>query len=215
MARLAAILSSYLFFLVSCSGTTFLAHEFRHLGGQYMARGDTPDSRVIALASLPNPDEPGTPQITQFNLGYLDGFKKRYPQHSFLLPAGDGRFKGEWAAFFTSYKVKSLGPGRVEVETEATYDTFFAPSLFARYEATERDIKPVYTNVRAPIVSLVVGFVVALVLAIAGAVLRLIVRRRAGHQWDMARARRVAAVLVISASIIIASIAWTWWWHGA
>jgi len=179
MARLAAVLSSYLFFLVSCSGTAFLAHESRQLSGQYMAKGETPDSRVIVLASLPNPDKPGTHQIRQFMLGHLDGFKKANPQHSFLLPAGDGRFKDKAAAFFTSYKVKSLGPGTVEVETEASYDTLFAPSLIARYEATERDIKPVYTNVRAPIVAFVVGFAVALVLAFAGAVLQLIVRRRA------------------------------------
>jgi hypothetical protein len=153
----------------------------KQLGGQYMARGETPDPRVVALAFLPDPENPGTPQIRQFNLGYLNGFKKDHPQHSFLLPPGDGRFKDERAAFFTSYRVKSLGPGTVEVETEASYDTKFASSLIARYEATERDIKPIYTNTSLPVAPLIVGFLVALGLAIVGAVMKLILRRRAAE----------------------------------
>jgi hypothetical protein len=173
MAKLAAVLSSYLFFLVSCSGTAFLVREpLKQLGGQYMARGETPDPRVVVVVFMPDPENPGTPQIRQFNLGYLDGFKKAYPQHSFLLPPGDGRFKGRAAGFFISYKVKSLGPGTVEVETEASYDTMFASSLIARYEATERDIKPIYTNTSLPVAPLIVGFSVALVLAIIGAVMK-------------------------------------------
>src|SRR5687767_4067801 len=176
MAKLAAILSSYLFFLVSCSGTAFVVREpLKQLGGQHMARGETPDSRVVVLALLPDPENPGTPQIRQFNLGYLNGFKKAYPQHSFLLPPGEGRFKDR-ASFFTSYKVKSLGPGTVEVETEASYDTVFASSLIARYEANARDIKPIYTNTSLPVAPLIVGFFVALLLAIIGAVMKLILR---------------------------------------
>jgi hypothetical protein len=180
MARLAAVLSSYLFFLVSCTGTAFLAQEpLRQLGGQHMANGRTPDSRVIVLASLPNPDKPGTHQVRQFMLGQLDGFKKANPQHSFLLPPGEGRVEDAAAAFSTTYKVKPLAPGRVEIETDAFHDALFGLSLFARYEATERDIKPIFTSASSPTVGLVAGVFVALVLAIIGAVMKIILRRRA------------------------------------
>jgi hypothetical protein len=180
MAKLAAVLSSYLFFFVSCTGTAFLSQEpLKQLGGQHMGNGGTPDSRVIVLASLPNPERPGTHEIRQFMLGGLDGFKKANPQHSFLLTPGQGRVEDEAAAFSTSYKVKSLAPGRVEVETDAFHDALFGLSLVARYEATERDIKPIYTSASSPIVGLVAGVFVALVLAIIGAVMKLILRSQA------------------------------------
>jgi hypothetical protein len=151
------------------------------IGGKYMAKGERPDSRVIVLASLPHPDKPGTHEIRQFMLGQLDGFKKANPQHSFLLAAGEGRVEDMAAAFSTTYKVKPLAPGRVEIETDAFHDTLFGLSLFARYEATERDIKPIFTSASSPIIGLVAGVFVALVLAIIGAVMKLILRRRAAE----------------------------------
>jgi hypothetical protein len=178
MAKLAAVLSSYLFFFVSCTGTAFIVQEpLRQLGGQHMGNGGTPDSRVILLASVPNPEKPGTNQVRQVMLGQLDEFKKANPQHSFLLPPGEGQV--EDVNLSTSYKVRSLGPGRAEVETDTFHDNPLGVSLFARYEATERDIKPIYTSTSSLIGALIAGVFVALALAIIGAVMKLILRRQA------------------------------------
>jgi hypothetical protein len=180
MAKLAAVLSSYLFFFVSCTGTAFIVQEpLKHLGGKYMANGERADSRVILLASVPNPEKPGTHQVRQVMLGQLDEFKKANPQHSFLLPPGESRIEDEAVILSTSYKVRSLGPGRVEVETDTFHDTPLGVSLFARYEATERDIKPIYTSTSSLIGALIAGVFVALALAIIGAVMKLILRRQA------------------------------------
>lgn len=180
-AKIAVVLSSNLFFVASCTGISILAVDpLKHAGGQYMSMGAAPDLRMMVIASIPDPDKPGSRKLTHVILASLPKFQHVQPDHTFVIPPGEGKIEDSLADMFTSYRVKSLGEGRVEVETTFDHDVPpFGLTIIARYEATDRKITPIYTNASSPGVPLFFGFVGALILAIIGAVMKWVLRRKA------------------------------------
>ncbi|MGH9875412.1 MAG: hypothetical protein ACRD9S_23395, partial [Pyrinomonadaceae bacterium] len=67
----------------------------------------------------------------------------------------------ELTDMFTSYRVKLLGAGRVEVETDSFGS--LGLNIIARYEASEREVKPLYTNTGTPMAALFFGLMGALI----------------------------------------------------
>src|SRR5262245_27650965 len=181
-AKVAALLSSNLFFLASCSGITFLsAQSLPHVGGSQMSRGGVPDPRMMVIASIPDPEAPGQRKLTQVMLASLSRFQSSQPDHSFIIPTGEGEVRDVSADMITSYRVMPLSAGRVEVRTDFSHDVPpLGLNIVARYEATEREVKPLYTNASTPMGALFLGIVGALVLATIGSVMRWMQRRRPG-----------------------------------
>ncbi len=180
--KIAAVLSSNLFFVGSCTGITFLsAQPLKHIGGNYMSRGEAADPRMMVIASIPDPHRPGSRKLTHVFLGDLPEFQSAQPDHTFVIPPGEGMVSDIDS---TSYRVKSLGEGRVEVETDFFHDVPFGSTIVARYEATEREVKPLYTNTPAPPWG--VGLVGALILGFIGALMKWVQQRKAWAGGDAA-----------------------------
>lgn len=138
--RIAAlVLGSSLFFPVSCTtglvvGTKIIAKaEARN-----SLKGDTPHPMAYMVASLPNTAE----KIKAFPLSELDRFKALNPQASFLLPAESASFAIGTHGATVSYVAHPSKPAAQIVEVTLHDDT----GTFFRYEATEKAITPMYTE---------------------------------------------------------------------
>ncbi len=172
-SKIALVLSSNLFFVASCTGITFVsAQSMTHVGGKYMALGEVPDPRMMLIASIPDPGAPGKWKLTQVSLANLPKFQSAQPALTFVVPPGEGNISDELAGTSTSYRVKALGTDRVEVETNFFH---FGTSTVARYEATRRAIKPIYTNVTDLLGAFFAGLTAALILKLFGSAVQ---RRR-------------------------------------
>lgn len=184
--KVAAVLTSNFFFVASCTGITFLsAQSLKHVGGKYMARGEAADPRMIVIASIPDAAVPGMRKFEQVWLSNLPKFQSAQPDHTFVIPSGDGEATDVLAGVSTSYRAKPLGAGRVLVETDSFHDVPLGLVVVGSYEATEREVKPLHTNVTSPIGAVFVGLVGALILALIGSIMRWAQRRR--NQRDQQR----------------------------
>lgn len=173
----AAVLTSKLFFLTSCTGgmvlgfSTFDGIESGVHGNQAL------DNRMAVIAVIPNADKPGGPKVVQTSLGSLEGFKQENPNHSFVPPLGKGELNDPLLYTRTEYAVTAAGPGKVTVETKFHDDEHH---VRARYTATDKEIKPLYTKTSYGLSDLLFGFSLALVLALVGYIFEWRLRRIEG-----------------------------------
>jgi hypothetical protein len=105
----------------------------------------------------------------QTSLGDLERFKQDNPNYSFVPPPGKGELNDASSFTRTEYVVTSFGPGEVMVETKFHDDEHH---VLARYTATDKEIKPLFTKTSHDFVSYMtgmsVGFPIAVLLALIG-----------------------------------------------
>jgi len=175
--KIATMLSSTLFFVVSCTGIELASISVRkHVGGHYMARGEAPDRNLIVIASIPIPAVPGDRKVEAVTLGLLPRFQSEHPDHSFLIPARSGEIDGNGTLI--SYRAIALDSGNVRVETDAHYPDAFDLRVVGSYEATEREVRPIYTNATNFFENYIVGIAGACTLGLIGSILKWVLRRR-------------------------------------
>lgn len=164
------MLTSNVLFLSSCAGGFFTSYfALQDMGGQYMDDGAKPSESMALIAAIPDPGRQGAIQLKHVALRDLEKFRAVEPVHSFLLPPGSGKIQGRSAAFVT-YEVKPAGDDRVLVETK--YRQSMGGLVIARYEATNKVVRPIFTNNVQWLVALAFGLALAIVLYIVGRVLR-------------------------------------------
>jgi hypothetical protein len=167
---LAIVLSSNLFLLASCTGGLAIGVKLnedwlRETGGRQGA-----DSRMMVVAIAPESKGAGKPVPHQVMFSNLDKFKAQHTGYSFLLPLGSGRVHDSSAEMHARYTVRSARERKVLVETQFNHEML---DVFGRYEATQREIKPLYSKAGSNFLfGLVFGLALASVLRIAGAVLQ-------------------------------------------
>lgn len=192
--KVGAILSSNLFFFASCTGITFLStHSLKYVVGKSMARGEKPDPLMIVIASIPDTEIPEKRKLDQVLLGDIPRFQRSQPDHTFVIPSGDGYVRDVLGDWYTSYRATRLGAGRVLVETDAVHDVPpFGLNIVGSYEATEREIKPLYTYRSAiPLIADVfVGLVGASILVQIGSSILREQQRRPKLDQHIRRRRR-------------------------
>lgn len=172
----AAVLTSKLFFLVSCT-SGMLASPLLMDSDDYgpaITASDSPSKLVVVIASVPDAGtEGGRKPVTVF-LASLDEFKGKNPDYSFLLPPGKGQIENRGAEMLTDYQVTPSGPGTIIVKAHFHHDV--PPvnlDVRARYEATDKNIK--LLNVKAGSDfgrMLITGFIFATILAVTGRLLK-------------------------------------------
>jgi hypothetical protein len=167
----AAVLTSNLFVLTSCTGGVVASYiSFEKMGGQYMDRGAKPYDGMVVIAAVPNPAKQGTVQLEQLTLRDMEKFKAANPTHSFLLPLGSGRVEIVDAEYSTRYDVQPVGDGKVLVETR--HSGGMGGTVIARYEATDKSVRPIFTNKIDWLIALFAGLAFAMILYGIGLVLR-------------------------------------------
>jgi len=175
--KVAAVLSSTLFFLGSCTGITWVSIPVtKHIGGKYMARGDAPDRDMEVIVSIPDPAVPGQRKINAVMLGSLPEFQREHPDLSFLIPALSGEIDRNGASI--SYRATALGADDVRVETDTRFDTLFGPGVLGSYEASEREVRPIYTHDTAVLENMMLGCAGACILSLTGSTMQWVQRRR-------------------------------------
>jgi len=175
--KVGAVLSSNLFLVTSCAGIMGASiSAAKHFGGKYMARGEAPDSRMIVLASIPDAAVPGRRKLESVTLRGLPEFQSANPDYTFVIPAGEGRIDG--GVLPTSYRATALGADGVLVETDTPYDDIFGLRVVGSYEATEREVRPIYTNSNTWFGNFAVGVAGAYILRMIGSILQWVERRR-------------------------------------
>jgi len=178
--KVAVVLSSTPFFFASCAGIEVASIPvIKHIGGKYMARGDAPDRNLIVMVSIPNPAVSGQRMVDSVTLGLLPEFQREHPDHSFVIPALSGEIHRNGAS--TSYRATSLTLGEVRVETDTRYDDPFGLSVVGSYEASEHEVRPIYTNATVAIENLICGVMGAGTLSLIGSILKSVHRRRQQH----------------------------------
>jgi hypothetical protein len=165
---LAGVLTSKLLFLIVCAAGAFAGWRlsddlFLEAGGHQGA-----DRRMIVVAMAPEPGG-GKAVARQVAYGDLGEFKAINPGYSFLLPPGAGQVDNPSAKTSTRYAVQAAGEGKVLVETRFSHDL---TDLFGRYEATERDVRPLFFKSGSNLLfALTFGFALASLLGLAGVLL--------------------------------------------
>jgi hypothetical protein len=164
----ATLLASKLFFLASCTGGMVAGAKLHD--DMFLDSGvrEGADRRMTLVAMAPGAG--GKPVAHQVMYGELEKFRLLYPEHSFLLPPGSGRVEDPAAGTSTAYTVHAAGAGRVLVETRFNQDLL---DVFGRYEATEREIRPLYSKAGSTMLfALTFGFALACVLGFTGLLLQ-------------------------------------------
>ena len=178
----AGVLTSKLFFVASCTGGMLLGAasmpDFE--SGAHGERVRPLDPLMSVVAVIPKADKPGGQEVVQTSLGNLERFKKETPGYSFMLPPGKGEV-GE-LMLHTEYAVTAVEPGKVLVETRLSQDD---NHVQGKYEATDQEIKPLYTKSSNDFLSFMTGTFVfglpaALLLASIGYVLKWHLKRTTG-----------------------------------
>ncbi len=170
----AVVLTSKLFFLASCTGGMVLgqtAFDRSDGGGDYMDQGRAPNGLMSVIAVIPNAKKPGERKTVQVLLAGLEQFKQENPDYSFVPTLDKGEVNDPDKEMITIYTVTAAGPGKVMVETKFHHDVPPAPSginVLARYEATDKEIKPLYTKSSYGLIFMIFGFALAVVLALVG-----------------------------------------------
>ena len=169
----AVVLTSNVFFFTSCTGGFLASYiSFERMGGQYMDQGEKPSELMVVIAAVSNPTKQGAIQFEQVQLRNIEKFKAANLTHSFLLPLGSGRDGS------TTYEVHPVGEGKVLVETKFRQE--MGGLLIMRYEATDRSVRPIFTNNVQWMVAMLFGLALATVLYLIGCVLRYWVAKHAG-----------------------------------
>ena len=171
-----AVLTSNVFFWASCTVGFIAAYVLlEKVTGQYMDQGATPSDLMVIIATIPDPDKQGDVKLKHVPLRDMEKFKAENPAHSFLLPLGPGRIPIHSESSVT-YKVEPAGEGKVLVETK--YLLTMGGLVNGRYEATEKTVRPIFTNNVAWMVPFFIGVILASVLHLIGRVLRFLVSQR-------------------------------------
>ncbi len=172
---IAAVLTSNVFFIASCTGGMIWSRLTRNTaeGRTNIEQGRALDARMRVIAAIPNADNSGVRKVVQIPLGELERFKQDNPNYSFAPPLGSGQLEDASSHSRTEYAIASAGPGKVIVETKFHEDEHH---VLARYEATDKDVEPLYTRTSHDMVEfmvdLVIGFPIAILLALTGYILR-------------------------------------------
>lgn len=139
------------------------------MGGQYVEPGVKPYDGMVVIAAVPNPAKQGTAQFEQVMFRDVEKFKAANPEFSFLLPLGSGYIRIGDNENSTDYNVQPIGDGKVLVETKRHQP--FGGLLIMRYEATDKSVRPIFTNNVQLMVSFILGFMFAAALYFIGIVL--------------------------------------------
>jgi hypothetical protein len=134
-----------------------------------MDQGEEPSESMVVIAAVPNPTNQGPAQFEQARLRNLDKFKAANPTYSFLIPLGSGKIKINSDAYVT-YEVQPEGEGKVLVETK--YHQPMHGLVIGRYEATDKSVRPIFTNDVQWMVAFFLGALLAMILYLIGGVLR-------------------------------------------
>ena len=140
------------------------------LGGEYLAPGMKPLDAMVVVAAVPDPARPGAVQFEPVQLRNMEKFKAANPAHTFLLPLGSGQTREKNSDRSTAYDVQGVRDGTVLVETKHHQE--MGGLLIMRYEATDKAVRPIFTNNVQWLVAVPGGIVLALVLYIVGRILR-------------------------------------------
>jgi len=165
------VLTSNFFFLASCTGglgATWLLMQ--KVGGEYLQPGMKADDAMVVVAAVPDPAKPGAVQVQPVHVRNMEKFKAANPTHSFLLPSGSGQIREENSDRSTRYDVQAVRDGTVLVETKHRQE--MGGLLIMRYEATDKSVRPIFTNNVQWIGAFPAGFLFAFVLYIVGRILR-------------------------------------------
>ncbi len=168
----AVVFTSNVFFLTSCIGMVAACVYMVKMGGQYVESGVKPYDGMVVIAVVPNPAKQGTVQVVQVPLRNMEKFKAANPTHSFLLPLGSGRVQE------TAYEVQPVGDGKVLVETK--FRQAMGGLLIMRYEATDKSVRPIFTNNVQYLVAIWFGLALAIFLYLIGGVLQYWAAKHAG-----------------------------------
>ena len=140
---------------------------------------------MTVVAVIPVPAKPGGHEVVGVSLFGLERFKRDNPGASFLPPLGTGEVADRAGLARTAYTVTDAGPGKVLVETRLDQND---NHVLGRYEATEKDIKPLSTRTNNDLVDFMmgmsIGLALAVVLALLGNLLKRQLRGTAGRQSD-------------------------------
>jgi hypothetical protein len=176
----AVVLTSKLFFLASCTGGMVLVRSSFD-GNERFAHGahERPlDTLMSVIAVIPSTDKPSERKVVQVPLFGIEQFKQDHPNFSFLPPLGNGEVNNPAMLAHTAYTATIIGPGQVMVETKLDQND---DHVLGRYEATDKEIKPLYTKTNNDLINFIMGMFVgvpiALVLALIGYVLKRRVKR--------------------------------------
>lgn len=155
----AVVLTSNVFFIASCTGGMVLSRFTRDTaeGRTNIEQGRELDTRMSVIASIPAADNSEARKVVRIPLEGLERFKQENPNYSFVLPSGKGRLDDTSSSTHTEYSVTAAGLGKVTVETKWHDDEHH---VVARYAATDRDIKPLYTKTSHDMVEFMVDLVV-------------------------------------------------------
>ena len=135
----ALVLSSWLFFPVSCSLGLFAGtHWVAHHDARDARRGEIPHPNAYLVAAVPGDSKP----FQALPLRLLDEFKHKNPQASFLLPTHSGQFSMGSRNATVSFVATPSEPDTQIVEVTLNDET----GAFFRYEASRDTIKPIYTK---------------------------------------------------------------------
>jgi len=170
-AKIAAVLSSNLFLLGSCTGITWVSLPvMKHIGGNSMARGETPSPEMMVIVSIPDLAVPGVRKLEAVRLERLAKFQSTHPDYTFVIPAGSGYDYRNGTSI--SYRATALSAGEVRVETDARHDDPFGSDVVGVYDATEREVRPIYTNRSIGLFAGFFGVAGASLLGLIGSILK-------------------------------------------
>lgn len=172
----ATVVSSYLFFPVSCTSGLFASALLTDHDdyGPAISASYSPSKLVVVIASVPDMATEGERKPVIVFLSSLDEFKERNPNYSFLLPPGKGQIENRDAEMLTDYQVTPSGPGTIIVKAHFHHDV--PPTnldVRARYEATDKNIKLLNVKVGSDYASaFITGLIFATILIISGRLLK-------------------------------------------
>jgi len=170
-AKVAAVLSSNLFLLGSCTAITWVSLPvMKHIGGNYMARGEAPSPEMMVIASIPDPAGAGRSKLEAVTLRGLLKFQSTQPDHTFVIPEGSGHYDRNGTSI--TYRATALSASEIRVETDARYDDPFGSDVVGSYDATEREVRPIYTNRTIGLFAAFFGLAGASVLGLIGSILK-------------------------------------------
>ena len=158
-------------------GVLLALGPFESLFGRDMARGERPDLRMMVIATVPDPAQPGAHRVEQVMLSALPKFREKNPGYSLLPPAPKGRVENPLSGMVTEYSTAPSGES-VVVETVLRHEML---SVRARYVATRTEATPLYTHAGSAFDALLFGLGLAAVLAIIGRVMKYSIQRRAAR----------------------------------
>jgi hypothetical protein len=185
----AAVLTSKLFFLASCTGGMALGLSAIDgvESGSHGGHERPLDPLMSVVAVVPMTGKPGGREVVGVSLINLETFRRDNPGVSFLPPLGAGEVSDPAGLARTAYTVTAAGPDKVVVETRLEQND---NHVLGRYEAMEKGIKPLYSKTSNDLVDFMMGMSVGLPLALVLALLGHILKRHAQITASRRQTRR-------------------------